>query len=412
MDSLLQPRTRREFLRQSTSGIGLIAFSQVAPSFLTQSVQAQAPRPEKDRRILVLVQLAGGNDGLNTLIPYEDDLYYRMRPQLALSKRESLPLDDQFAFHPQCGPLAELYREGHLGIIQNVGYPNPNRSHFRSMEIWETAAASNEFKSDGWIGRYFDNACEGEPGSSPVGISIGNELPDTFLARKDHNVFGLSSSWRKGGRSRQGLVDVLQDYDPHPQASNAHYIQHTLMNSWVTERKVLAQLQAYSPEVEYPGNAFARSLRNVAGLIAAGNATRVYFVSLGGFDTHVGQKNRHSNLMTQFSAGMAAFQRDLFAQGLQDQVLTMTFSEFGRRPHENASGGTDHGTASPLFVMGSSVTGGWMGSPPDLDLERGQDITFSTDFRQVYSTLLKDWLETDPGKVLDESYPSLPFLKA
>ena len=397
------PTTRREFLRQSGSGLGLIAFSSVAPAFLTQSVRASVPSAEKDRSILVLIQLAGGNDGLNTLVPFEDDNYYRLRPA------DLHRINDQLGFHPACREMADLYRSGQLAVIQNVGYPNPNRSHFRSMEIWETASESEQYLTSGWAGRYFDNCCSGLPSPDPLGLNVGNELPDIFLSEQEHNIFSLG----QGGRGRrsvgENMIEAIGKSD-FSDNSNAGYLQHTLMNALVTESIVLQRLREYKPMTAYPDNPLAMHLRNVAALIAAGQETRVYFVSLGGFDTHANQAFRHANLMKQLSSAMAAFQRDLMAHKLDEQVLTMTFSEFGRRPSENVSGGTDHGTAAPLFVMGSQLTSSLHGTPPDLSLEKNKDLRYSTDFRSVYSTVIEKWFQEDSTKILGTTHPGIDFI--
>ncbi|HEY8932630.1 MAG TPA: DUF1501 domain-containing protein [Rariglobus sp.] len=373
------PTTRREFLRLSGKGIGLLAFSQFAPSFLVQSTLAATPSPEKDRSILVLVQLAGGNDGLNTVIPYEDPEYYRLRPTIGIKKEDALRLDDTLGLHPSLVALHELMKDGRAGIIQNVGYPNPNRSHFRSSEIWETGSDSNQFLPTGWIGRFLDNACDGAPGegSTPVAVHVTNELPQSFLSGKAHSTFGLRS---------------------------------TMMNAHVTDQRVQRVIGGYRPESAYPGNPFAQSLRNVASLIASGMSTRVYFVSLGGFDTHSNQVNHHGNLLRTLSEGLAAFQKDLVAKKLDSQVLTMTFSEFGRRPNENESRGTDHGTAAPLFVMGGNLKGSLHGTAPSLNLKKNQDVEFSTDFRQVYATVLDKWFACPTGQVLGKTYEPLKFI--
>lgn len=402
------PTTRREFLRQSAGGLGLIAFSQVAPAFLTHSVRASVPAPEKDRSILVLIQLAGGNDGLNTFVPYEDDNYYRLRPKISLRAGDLHHAGNGYGFHPACAELATLHREGRLAVVQNVGYPNPNRSHFRSMEIWETASESEEYLSSGWVGRYFDNCCSGSPGEDPVALGVGNELPDAFVSENEHNVFSLGES---RGRQRSVGEDMLQAMQSGgPGSGNAGFLQHTLMNALVTESRVQERLRGYRPMTDYPGTPLARSLRNVAALIAAGLDTRVYFVSLGGFDTHANQLQRHQVLMSQLSGAMAAFQQDLVAHRLDDQVLTMTFSEFGRRPSENVSGGTDHGTAAPLFVMGSQLQGNLFGTGPLLDVPKNKDLTYSTDFRSVYATVIRKWFDADPVPVLGGEFENIAFI--
>ncbi len=409
-----QPTTRREFLNMSGKGIGLLAFSRFAPSFLVNAVQAATPAPEKDRSILVLVQLAGGNDGLNTVIPFEDARYYALRPTLAIAKDRVLPVSDTLGLHPSCPELQALLKEGQLAIVQNVGYPNPNRSHFRSTEIWETASDSETFATTGWIGRYLDNACAGSPADDhdPLAVHINtlNGVPESFLGAQEHPTFGLLASGvgRRDSEETRRLLGATGG--PAPAGGERGFLQQTLMDSLVTETKVQKMLTDYRPMAEYPGNPFGTSLRSVAGLIAAGLPTRVYFVTLTGFDTHYNQAGTQANLLATLSTGLAAFQKDLAAHRLDGQVTTMTFSEFGRRPFENESKGTDHGTAAPLFVMGSRIKGGLHGTPPSLDLPKNQDVAYSTDFRSVYATMLENWLGYPAEPVLGGKFAPLPLI--
>jgi uncharacterized protein (DUF1501 family) len=411
------PTTRREFLGFSSKGIGLLAFSQYAPQFLVQSTLAATPAPEKDRSVLVLVQLAGGNDGLNTLIPFEDPDYYRLRPTLGIPKDKVLRTSDSAGLHPSCTALQRLFESGKLAIVQNVGYPNPNRSHFRSTEIWETASDSDQFASTGWVGRFLDNACAGVPADShdPVAVHVTNGVPQSFMSAQTHSTFGLAPG---GGRRREDeetrkLLEAMvrtPDEKDAAGSGNSSFLKQTLMDTLVTERKVQHVIAAYRPGAPYPGSQLAVSLRNVAALVAARMPTRVYFVTLGGFDTHSNQVGQHANLLTQLSEALAAFQKDLESKKLDGQVTTMTFSEFGRRPSENQSRGTDHGTAAPLFVMGASVKGGLHGTAPSLKLERNQDLVFSTDFRRVYATAVEGWLGCPADKVLQGKFEPLPFI--
>lgn len=408
------PLTRREFIRRSAGGgLGFLAFSGFAPSFLARSALAQTPGPEKDRTILVVIQLAGGNDGLNTLVPHADDNYYNLRPNLGL-REGLLPVNDQLALHPSCQPLHELFENGKLSIIQNVGYPNPNRSHFRSTEIWETASDSERVQHEGWLGRFFDNACSGTPerdtASDPTAVHVSDMIPQSYLSEKPHSLFGM----KPRGRIDGGIDPADLAYEKLVQAdlasANASYLSHTMMNTLVTERRVEKIISGYRPMADYPTNQLALSLRRVASLINADLETRVYYVSQGGYDTHANQLNNHARLLGELSAAMQAFQKDLDAHKKGDQVLTMTFSEFGRRPSENGSRGTDHGTAAPLFVMGSGIRGGLLGSAPDLKLAPNQDLTFSTDFRSIYSTVLGKWLDADASSILGERFDPLPFV--
>ena len=404
------PATRREFIKSATGGIGLLAFSQVAPAFLAQSLRANQPTAEAGRSILVLIQLGGGNDGLNTLIPYQDDRYYRLRPNLGIKKRDSLPIHDQLALHPSCSALANLFREGQLAILQNVGYPNPNRSHFRSMEIWETASDSREYLSTGWLGRYFDNCCPGPAEPDPVAVNIGNEMPDAFLCETGRNLFSYAGGRGAPSRGSKELLAALRAQKSQQDHGHGDFLRHTLMNTLVTEERITDRIRDYRPLATYPATDLAQNLKQVAALIASGQRTRVYYVSHSGFDTHANQLQRHAALLQELSDSMAAFQADLAAHRLDDQVLTATFSEFGRRPNENGSGGTDHGTAAPLFVMGSKLQPGLHGQAPSLDLGPNQDLPFSTDFRRANATLIDHWLGGDSALALGAKHESLPFL--
>jgi len=406
------PTTRREFLHRSARGIGLLAFTHYTPSFLVASARAEMPAPHPDQPLLVLIQLAGGNDGLNTIVPYEDDRYYRLRPSLGIPKDRVLKLDALLGFNPACAGLHQLAQEGKLAIVQNVGYPNPNRSHFRSTDIWETASDSNETLFTGFVGRYFDNCCGGAPApDDPLGVHLTGEVPEVFLAEREHPTFGVAPFGGRGQR-RENL-DLLEKLLHQPGAGeneSASYLRHTMMDALVTERKVQRLLDDYQPGAEYPRDPFALELRNVAALIAGGLSTRVYFVSLGSFDTHVNQLVRQDALLRTLGDGLAAFQRDLEAHRLADQVIAMTFSEFGRRPMENDGSGTDHGTAAPLFVMGSRVKGGLHGAPPDLSVGRNEDLAYQIDFRQVYATVIDRWLAGDSAAVLGRKFEPLAFI--
>ena len=416
------PTTRREFLRLTGSGLGLLAFSSYAPRFLTTAAAANVPAPEKDKRILVLLQMAGGNDGLNTVVPYTDDRYHALRPRLGLKDVSTLhKLDDHVALAPPCGAIADLAKDGKFAVIQNVGYPNPNHSHFRSSEIWETASDAEQFLPDGWMGRYLDNCCSGSPAddksSDPAAVHSTVALPQTFFSQQPQNLFSISGNFRGNARQRRRLDGAA--YQPlldefatiAPAGDTGQFLSHTLMDALVTEKRVQQVLDGYTPKAQYSNSALGQSLQRVAALIAAGLETRVYFCQQGGYDTHANQFNNHQNLLGDLSNSLAAFQKDLAAHGLDKQVLTMTFSEFGRRPHENDALGTDHGTAAPLFVMsGALKQGGVIGEAPDLNIPDKSDLTYKIDFRQVYATVLHRWLDADPAAVLNGKFEELPFL--
>jgi uncharacterized protein (DUF1501 family) len=411
------PLTRREFLHHSgVRGLGLLSFSSYVPAFLARASAAQVPLAEKDRTILVLVQLAGGNDGLNTVIPFTNDHYHQLRPTLAI--RQGLhTITDDLALHPSCSALQRLYGDGRLAIIQNVGYPNPNRSHFRSSEIWETATDSDHIASSGWIGRFFDNTCAGAPAASeeqgqlPRGIHVGDVVPQAFHARAQHNLFGLPRGGQAlGGRGDARVDTAYRKLLSSPAANpQERFLQHTMLDVMVTEQRVMDAIRDHAGGVDYPSTGLARSLRQVAGLIAAGLETRVYFVSQGGYDTHANQAATHTRLLTELSEALAAFQKDLEAKRRADQVTTLTFSEFGRRADENAGAGTDHGAAAPLFVMGSAVNGGIYGPPPGLE-EAAREVDFTTDFRSVYATVLDRWWQAPVEPILGQPFESMGFL--
>ncbi len=405
-----QPLTRREFIRIGGKGAGLLAFSQYAPSFLAQTVKTGVPSPDRDNTILVLIQLAGGNDGLNTVIPYQDDRYYKLRPNLAIQKDALVPLESGIAFNKACSPISALHKDGKLSIIQNIGYPNPNRSHFRSSEIWETASSSDEFLSTGWFGRYLDNNCSGTPlDDMPSAIHLTNEVPQTFFSDRHHNIFGVSGS--RFLRNRRQENDLLEDMASMNYGSNnAGFLQQTLMDTISTQKRVADIIERYKTGVNYPPNPLAQSLKHTAALIKSGSHTRMYFHSQSGYDTHVNQLQAHTNLLTQLSEALAAFQQDLEANNLDKQVLTMTFSEFGRRPAENNGKGTDHGTAAPLFVMGSNIRNTIVGSSPDLNVGTREDLSYAIDFRRIYATILDKWLGCKHSEILGSQFEHLDFI--
>lgn len=411
-DSLLC--TRREFLRTTS----LLAVGASMPGFLARSVMAATPHHTaipgfKDDRILVVIQLGGGNDGLNTVVPYTDDNYHRSRPSIALKKKEILRLTDHAGLHPNLAPLKNLADAGKLTVVEGVGYPNPNRSHFRSMEIWQTATDSNKFSRSGWIGRYLDNACSGE--AEPVaGVALDNERPQAFDGQKGYGVAfqdPQTFGWNEGaGDAKQGNFRVLNEVY-RPQNDTLDFLRKVTANAVLSADRVQQVSRGYKSTVDYPGDPFAVSLKTVAKMIAGNLPTRIYYVTLSGFDTHANQLGSHGNLMKRFAQGVAAFQKDLEQQGNADRVLTLTFSEFGRRVAENASGGTDHGTAAPMFIIGDAINPGMAGRAPSLsDLDNG-DLKFTTDFRSVYGSLMEQWLGAPSEAVLGHKFPQIGLIQ-
>jgi uncharacterized protein (DUF1501 family) len=429
--------SRRDFLK---NGIQLAALGLVAPSFLVKAAyaisedggSAAGPRalttapddagaagPDpRARNVLVVVQLSGGNDGLGTVIPYADPTYYRLRPHLAVPRDQALPLTDRMGLHPALKNLRDLYNNGHVAVLESVGYPNPNRSHFRAMEIWQTARPDvNE--PTGWLGRLLaGDDCE-DANCKIRGLNIGPSVPRT-LYTESTIVPSLTNTatyqFRNDGRfarDRQAQTDAI------------HQLCTVAQTPGVEEFVRLAALQALDsadllrgiigpadPSAARQNNAFAEGLGMIAKVIAADVGARVFYISLGGFDTHAQQARQHTQLMQDLDAGISAFYQALQANGHADRVLLMTFSEFGRRVAENASQGTDHGTALPMFLVGGGVKGGFYGGPPDLSALQDGDITHQMDFRSVYSSILKQWMNVDPSRVIEGSFPLLDFLRA
>ena len=434
-------KTRRSFLRTTMFGA---ATSWTVPVFVQNTFStlhaaaadsATQAVTGKDAPILVLVQLGGGNDGLNTVIPYTDDSYHKARRTLAYKAADVLKLNDSTGLHPSLPFFEESFKDGGLSIIQGVGYPNPNRSHFRSTEIWTRATDANKVGTTGWVGRYFDNACAGE--DPTVGIALVDRQPDAFVASKRPGIAlkapelyrwmqGRSDADEAGEVFRElnspdaemgsagGSIDMVAGGNGGPTLGSAQdalsFLERTGLDAQLSSDKVRELLRKSKVRAGYPGEALGQSLQLVARMIEGGLPTRVYYVSHGGFDTHTGQANAHAQRLKQLNDALAAFMKDLEAQGARDRVMVMTFSEFGRRVQENANGGTDHGAAAPLFVFGPKVKAGIIGAQPSLtDLDNG-DLKFHTDFRSVYATVLENWLKTDSKPVLGREFKNLGFV--
>ncbi len=368
-----------------------------------------------DGRVLVLVQLAGGNDGLNTIIPYNNDLYYANRPQLAIPKNEVITLNDEIGLHGSLADFRTLFDQGNLSLVQGVGYPNPNRSHFRSTDIWLTGSDSEDVAETGWLGRYFDLVC-------PEGEECGTYGPPAVQ-------IGLTSSLALLGRDQKGITlqNPVQFYqlvtrlgeghepvpgvEPRtPAEQELEFLRNTEAAAFQFAREIIEAFESVQNQVPYPNESLAQQLSIVSRLIAGGLSTRVYIVSIRGFDTHANQAGIHATLLLNMGRAITLFEQELHQFGVADRVVGMCFSEFGRRVKQNASQGTDHGTAAPLFLFGAPVRGEIHGAHPSLsDLEEG-DLKHAFDFRQIYATLLQDWLVADPQAVLGQSFQTLPLL--
>lgn len=408
---------RRHFLQRTA---GLVALGAAPPAFLTRAVAADKASP--DQRILVIVQLAGGNDGVNTVVPYADDAYHAARPSLAIGKGTVLKVNDHIGLHPQLAGLKELYDEGAMSIIQGVGYPHPNRSHFRSMDIWNTAQPESEITGDGWLGRALDSSAARFAGKVPA-LALGTENLPLALVAPRTNVPSIRSledyqlRFGEGGTAadhqlRQALARKLADGGKADNATDLNFIRQTLGTAIDSAQRLKEVAASYQPAAPYPQTQLASSLKTVAQLIAGDLGTRIFFVSLGGFDTHSRQAGAHNALLAELSGAVSAFFKDLRGHKLADRVLLATYSEFGRRLKENGSLGTDHGAASQMFVVTGAAKGGVVGEHPSLtDLDDG-DLKHHTDFRSVYATLLDRWLGIPSEPVLGGKFTAAEFLRA
>ena len=400
---------RRDFLKSAAmfSALGL------APQFLTRTVDAatQSIRGFADDRVLVVVQLGGGNDGLNACVPWSDDAYYRARPQIGVRKDSLIRVTDDLAFNSSMKDMKALYDDGKLAVIQGVGYPNPDRSHFRSMEIWETASDSDEYLGTGWIGRYFDHACSGTA-RPQAGVALGKERPQSFEGEKGFGV-AFEDPRRFGWQPGNG-ADSLENFarlnaPTGKGQSNLDFLRHVTSNAIMSSEEVKQAAERAGLDLK-GGQYFARQLDIVRDLIKGGLDTRIYYVSASGFDTHANQRGQHDNLLRQVSESLGQFQTGLEREGLSSRVTTVVFSEFGRRVSENKSGGTDHGTAAPMFVIGDNVKPGLFGEAPSLQRLDDGDLIHTVDFRQVYAAVLEDWLGVSAKAVLGEAFAPLPVI--
>lgn len=408
---------RRSLLRASAAGLGALS---LAPRLLAgQSGPSARIRERSGRPCLVLVQLTGGNDGLNTLVPYADDTYFNSRKSLAHEVRDLHRIDDRFAFAPTLSRTARLYREGRMGIVHGVGYPDPNRSHFKSYEIWHAADPRGRAAAPGWLGRVIA-AKHGRNTDPHRMVHVGDQLPYS-LHSSTHPALAFRTPkqyrWAGDGKppvefaSDSGESTRRFDDEVEP-GSNLDFLRGVMSDAMASSARVRDAVAGYRPAVEYPKGDFAQSLAVAAALLASDVPTEVLSVEHTGFDTHAGQVNTHARLLEELDEGLSTFLADLQAKVPQRRVLCLVYSEFGRRVAKNNSGGTDHGTAGPVFLFGSAVTAGQFGAPPSLtELDERGDLVFTTDFRSIYATVIRDLFGVDPEQVLGARYKTLPFLR-
>src|SRR3984893_3281184 len=412
-----------------TRGALLVASGFLAPSFITRTALALERQasvlgpvtldPTKKNRILVVLQLSGGNDGINTLIPFTDPNYAKLRPTLGVAATDVLKLTDSIGLNPNLSKLKAFYDQGKLAIVQGVGYPNPNRSHFRSMDIWHSASPDT-FERSGWLGRYVA-ACQCAQDNAMPAVSIGDQLntmfwTDTTLVPAVASIGAfsfLTDTKYKNDRTFQ--MQTLQNiYTQAGNWSNAEgLIRRGTLQALAGSDELQKVAATYQSPVKYPANnGLANQLKTVAQVIAGDLGTRLFSVSMGGFDTHANQKVNQDKLFGQLGDAVDAVLQDLANMKRQDDVTLMTFSEFGRRVKQNGSNGTDHGTAEPMFIIGNKVQGGMYGTYPSLgDLDNNGDLKFNADFRSVYAGILKDVVGVDAAPILAGSFDPIAVIR-
>jgi uncharacterized protein (DUF1501 family) len=407
--------TRRQFI---TSGVGVVFSSSQLFALAARAANFE-PRRIGSSKILVVVQLAGGNDGLNTVVPYGIGEYYQLRPNIAIQASEVLPLTNTIGLHPNMSALSDVYKQGKLAVALGVGYPNPNRSHFRSIEIWQTAEPE-KMASTGWLGRYLDATTSdgASKGNIFPAINVDSTLPKTLSGDRvivpsvsDVNQFRFSTDAHYRVDKQQQIDafnNIYSSFDLN--RPSAQLLREVGLDAMQASDYLLNVVKNYKSTVKYPDNGFARGMKFIAQMIIAGVDARIYNVSLGGFDTHANQLRVQANLLKQFSDSLAAFQKDMETHGVDKDVMLFSFSEFGRRVAENGGRGTDHGTAEPIFIMGSAVKGGIYGDYPSLsNLDQG-DLKYGIDFRSLYATFLDRWLAVDSRQVLGSRFEDLRFV--
>lgn len=396
--------SRRTFLKQSSL---IAAGSALAPYFINGMTSTLKDFSGKR---LVIIQLSGGNDGLNTVVPYRNDIYYKARPQIAIQPNEVLKISDELGFHPALEGLRSLYDDGLMGVINSVGYPNPDRSHFRSMDIWHSGSNAEENWTTGWLGRYLDNACDHcevpyraiEVDDSLSLAMKGVHSKGMAMAAPDKLMSNLK------GTHAEVLANMHGDeaHDDH----QLGYLYKTMVETVNSAGYIGQKIKKHKSQASYPQNPFASNLKTIAELIGSGMETSVYYASMTGFDTHARQTNTQQRLLKQYGDAVSVFVRDLKALGELENTIILTFSEFGRRVSQNASGGTDHGTANNLFIMGGTTKPGFFNKAPQLiDLDNG-DLKYEIDFRRIYAALLDNWLGVSSNEVLKRQFKPLNFL--
>jgi uncharacterized protein (DUF1501 family) len=394
---------RRKFIKQNVLASSLF----FVPSFV--KAFENAIKDSLGFKKLVIVQLSGGNDGLNTIIPYTNDIYYNSRPNIAISKNDCIKITDEFGINKNLAPLKHLYDRGYLSVINNVGYPNPIRSHFRSTDIWHTASDSNQYLNTGWLGRYINLY-----GKKPYS---GIELDDSLsLIMKGDVLNGIATknpSILYNNTKTSYFKKVLDSQsDAHLSEHNLGYLYKTMIEAKSSAKYIFETSRTYNSTLTYPNNPFGSQLKTTAQFINSRMESRVFYVSMGGFDTHVKQEGKQNKLLQTYSEAMDVFVKDLEQKDTFKDTLILTFSEFGRRVQQNAASGTDHGAANNVFIIGKNLKkqGFYNEAPNLIDLDENGDLKYTVDFRTIYATILDTWLEVDDATILNKSYSKLDFI--
>lgn len=409
--------SRRNFLKLGGAGALVVTAGSMSPLFMSKAFAAGQPGATvaNGSKALVIVELSGGNDGLNTVVPFGNPAYYQLRPTLGIAANTVLKVNNNIGLHPSLKGLYQLYQAGQVAIVQGVCYPNPNYSHFEATDIWQSARPNNNNSTQsGWIGRYLDNQKNG----ANLAASVTGDLPITLYSQttlvpaiSDLASFNFQSdNYYSGSDGSDRLQIMRRIYQQVEQNPVAEYVRNSALDALATADVLQRQLTHIQPGTGYPQNSdLSQQLATVVELLESGLEFRVFYTRISGFDTHSNETSTQATLLQDLGDSIAAFYNDLKRVGIANDVVLMTFSEFGRRAEENGSG-TDHGSAQPMFIVGNPVKGGVYGAHPSLtDLDDG-NLKATTDFRQVYATLLENWLKVPSQSVLDQVWPTIPFL--
>ncbi len=401
---------RRTFIKMSS----LATASLLVPRMLRAIARNTGNTIPAGNRVMIVLQLDGGNDGLNTVIPVRNDIYYRSRPTLGLKQDKALLLTDEVGLHPGLSSFKSLYDEGNLGILNSVGYPDPDRSHFRSMDIWQSASQSNEVWQTGWLGRYLDVQCrdcalptQALEIDDTLSLALKGELQKAIALKDPKQLYNNSHRDYLKGLSQAHRPDAHQLEHERP----VDYLYKTMAGTLSSADYIFEKSNASTTAADYPKTELGKNLKTIASLILSDCNTQVYYLSTGSFDTHVNQQGQQARLFGQINEAIAAFTKDMKDNNRFDDVLLFTFSEFGRRVAQNASDGTDHGTANNMFFIGGGLKQkGLLNALPDLEDLQDGDLKYKVDFKSVYATLLKNWLGADDKKILGREMAYMDFV--